>query len=108
PVAAGLTRELREALTARGATVTTLTVDPAEDRAALAGRLQEAAAGAAPRTVVSLLALDGRPAAGPAAPGSGDAATLTLIQALGDAGVEAPLWCATRGAVTTSPQDPPT
>ncbi|MEW1639516.1 type I polyketide synthase [Streptomyces sp. NPDC093801] len=108
PAAAELAGALREALAARGARTSTLTADPAEDRGALAARLREAAAGAAPRAVVSLLALDERPAAGLAALGAGDAATLTLIQALGDAGVEAPLWCATRGAVTTSPQDPPT
>ncbi|MEU8438253.1 type I polyketide synthase [Streptomyces sp. NPDC029216] len=108
PAAADIAGALREALAARGARTTTLTVDAAEDREALAGRLREAAAGATPRTVVSLLALDRRPAAGLAALAGGDAATLTLIQALGDAEVEAPLWCATRGAVGTSPQDPPT
>ncbi|MFH7598221.1 SDR family NAD(P)-dependent oxidoreductase [Streptomyces racemochromogenes] len=108
PTAAELTGALRDALTARGARTTLLTVDAAQDRAALAGRLREAAADAAPRTVVSLLALDERPAAGLPALTAGDAATLTLIQALGDAAVAAPLWCATRGAVTTSPQDPPT
>ncbi|MCW5252033.1 type I polyketide synthase [Streptomyces sp. SHP 1-2] len=108
PAAADLTGALREALTARGARTTTLTVDPAEDRAALAARLRETAADAAPRAVVSLLALDGRPAAALAALTGGDAATLTAVQALGDAGVAAPLWCATRGAVTTAPQDVPT
>ncbi|MFF4368386.1 type I polyketide synthase [Streptomyces sp. NPDC001594] len=108
PAATDLTGALREALTARGARTTTLTVDPAEDRSALAARLRQATAGAAPRTVVSLLALDGRPAAGLAALTGGDAATLTALQALGDAAVEAPLWCATRGAVTTGPQDRPT
>ncbi|MFD8142257.1 type I polyketide synthase [Streptomyces sp. NPDC059708] len=108
PAAADLAAALRDALTARGADTTVLTVDAAEEREALAGRLREAAAGTAPRTVVSLLALDERPAAGRAALSGGDAATLTLVQALGDAGLEAPLWCATRGAVATSPQDGPT
>ncbi|MEU5980606.1 type I polyketide synthase, partial [Streptomyces sp. NPDC047315] len=32
--------------------------------------------------------------------------TVTLIRALGDAGVDAPLWCLTRGAVTTGDDDP--
>ncbi|WP_327093127.1 SDR family NAD(P)-dependent oxidoreductase [Nonomuraea sp. NBC_01738] len=48
--------------------------------------------------VLSLLALGENPAP----------ATLTLIQALADAGVEAPLWLATRGAVTTGDDDPVT
>ncbi|MFF8286695.1 SDR family NAD(P)-dependent oxidoreductase [Streptomyces albus] len=42
--------------------------------------------------------------------GSGDcgpsAATLALVQALGDAGVSAPLWCLTRGAVGVSGEPP--
>ncbi|MFD7616206.1 type I polyketide synthase [Streptomyces sp. NPDC059802] len=37
---------------------------------------------------------------------AGLAAELTLVQALNDAGVEAPLWCATHGAVATSGADP--
>ncbi|MDJ0460162.1 type I polyketide synthase [Streptomyces sp. H27-C3] len=100
-IAAGL----RDALLTRGARTTCLTVDGAEDRDALAARLRTATAGTAARTVVSLLALDERPLAGLAALTGGVAGTLTLIQALGDAGVEAPLWCATRGAVSTSPDD---
>ncbi|WP_345597770.1 SDR family NAD(P)-dependent oxidoreductase, partial [Streptomyces marokkonensis] len=31
--------------------------------------------------------------------------TLNLVQALGDAGLEAPLWCTTRGAVSTGADD---
>ncbi|WP_199833221.1 SDR family NAD(P)-dependent oxidoreductase, partial [Streptomyces luridiscabiei] len=49
--------------------------------------------------VLSLLALTGNDAT-TAAP------TLALIQALGDAGVQDPLWCATQGAVTTGGSDP--
>ncbi|MGV9956599.1 type I polyketide synthase, partial [Streptomyces cellulosae] len=49
--------------------------------------------------VLSLLALTGNDAT-TAAP------TLALIQALGDSGVQAPLWCATQGAVTTGGSDP--
>ncbi|MFD0661108.1 SDR family NAD(P)-dependent oxidoreductase [Thermocatellispora tengchongensis] len=33
-------------------------------------------------------------------------ATLTLVQALGDAGADAPLWCLTRGAVAVEPGEP--
>ncbi|MFD8986267.1 beta-ketoacyl reductase, partial [Streptomyces sp. NPDC059564] len=101
PLAAGL----RDALAAHGARTTCLTVDGAEDRETLTARLREATDGAAPRAVVSLLGLDERPLAGLAALAGGVAGTLTLLQALGDADVEAPLWCATRGAVSTSPDD---
>ncbi|WP_190127184.1 beta-ketoacyl reductase, partial [Streptomyces inusitatus] len=52
--------------------------------------------GTAPTGVLSLLAL-----AGENADGRAFAAELALSQALGDAGVAAPLWCATRGAVAT-------
>uniref|UniRef100_UPI0011777236 type I polyketide synthase n=1 Tax=Amycolatopsis kentuckyensis TaxID=218823 RepID=UPI0011777236 len=34
-------------------------------------------------------------------------ATATLVQALGDAGIRAPLWCLTRGAVTIGRSDEP-
>ncbi|MGW1848250.1 acyltransferase domain-containing protein [Streptomyces sp. NPDC001966] len=36
----------------------------------------------------------------------GLAATLGLVQKLGEAGVEAPLWCLTQGAVSTGTSDP--
>jgi NAD(P)-dependent dehydrogenase (short-subunit alcohol dehydrogenase family)/acyl carrier protein len=53
--------------------------------------------------VVSLLALDESPDAGfPDVP-RGTADTLALVRALGRAGVEAPLWVLTRGAVGTGP-----
>ncbi|MGB3443076.1 MAG: SDR family NAD(P)-dependent oxidoreductase, partial [Actinophytocola sp.] len=48
----------------------------------------------------------------PAGPFSGVLATtsladtVTLVQALGEAGVDAPLWCATRGAVAVDASDP--
>ncbi|KIF04377.1 polyketide synthase, partial [Streptomyces sp. RSD-27] len=46
--------------------------------------------------VVSLLALD---------EAAGVVASAGLVQALGDAGVEAPLWCLTRGAVSVGRSD---
>ena len=49
--------------------------------------------------VVSLLALDQSPVAGFAVVPGGLAGTLVLVQALGDAGVSAPLWTLTFGAV---------
>ncbi|GAA3464787.1 hypothetical protein GCM10018963_68000 [Saccharothrix longispora] len=55
------------------------------------------------RGVVSLLgAADDGPPAGPAGVG----ATVALVQALGDTGTTAPLWCLTRGAVSTGPDEP--
>ncbi|MFJ9783031.1 type I polyketide synthase [Amycolatopsis sp. NPDC101161] len=57
--------------------------------------------------VLSLLALDEEPL--PEEPGvpAGYAATLAAIQQLGRAGIEAPLWCVTRGAVRTGDGDRP-
>ncbi|MFG2994798.1 type I polyketide synthase [Streptomyces sp. NPDC048257] len=106
-----------QALTARGVTVSTVALDATlDDRAATAQRIGEALAlsaatdsplaGTEPLVgVFSLLALDERPhPADPALP-AGLAATAALIQALGDAGVEAPLWAATCGAVSTGRTD---
>ncbi|WP_420857009.1 SDR family NAD(P)-dependent oxidoreductase, partial [Streptomyces chilikensis] len=56
--------------------------------------------------VLSLLALaDGAHATHPEVP-AGLAGDLALLQALGDAAVEAPLWCVTRAAVATHERDP--
>ncbi|WP_435056394.1 type I polyketide synthase [Streptomyces venezuelae] len=96
------------ALTARGVTVTPLTVDATtDDRAALARHLTAALETApdAPAGVLSLLGLDERPHPEDAALPAGLAATLALVQALGDAGVDAPLWAATQGAVATGRSD---
>ena len=49
--------------------------------------------------MVSLLALDETPAAGSPVGAGGLAGTQALIQALGDAGIAAPLWVLTCGAV---------
>ncbi|MFI8932616.1 type I polyketide synthase [Streptomyces sp. NPDC053474] len=59
-----------------------------------------------PSGVLSLLALDERP--DPAAPvvPSGLSGTLALVRALGDAGIGAPLWLATTGAVSVGRSDP--
>ncbi|MEU6075142.1 type I polyketide synthase [Micromonospora sp. NPDC047074] len=100
PLAAAVVR----ALTEGGATATLLSVaEP--DRVALADLLR----GTDPATVAgvcSLLALDGTPhPTHPVLP-AGLAGTLALVQALGDAGVTAPLWCASSGAVSTGRADP--
>ncbi|MFJ1709915.1 SDR family NAD(P)-dependent oxidoreductase, partial [Kitasatospora sp. NPDC088346] len=62
-----------------------------DDRDSLAEQLRDTVSdGVSVAGVVSLLAAAG-----------GAVATLTLVQALGDAEVGAPLWCVTRGAVAT-------
>ncbi|MGW3994733.1 type I polyketide synthase [Amycolatopsis sp. NPDC004772] len=73
------------------------------DRESLAARLREAG----PVTgVVSLLGFDERPHPEfPELP-SGVAGTLVLAQALGDAGIDAPLWLLTSGAVDTDSPSP--
>ncbi|MER7826726.1 type I polyketide synthase [Streptomyces sp. NPDC096097] len=61
--------------------------------------------GTAWTAVVSLLGLDTRPHPEHPAVPAGVAGTLTLLSALRDAGVDAPLWCLTRGAVGTGRSD---
>ncbi|HEU5473862.1 MAG TPA: SDR family NAD(P)-dependent oxidoreductase, partial [Actinophytocola sp.] len=50
--------------------------------------------------VLSLLALDERPVDGLQGVPAGLTDTVALVRALGEAAVSAPLWCATRGAVS--------
>jgi malonyl CoA-acyl carrier protein transacylase/NAD(P)-dependent dehydrogenase (short-subunit alcohol dehydrogenase family)/acyl carrier protein len=56
--------------------------------------------------VVSLLGFEGSGV--PPSPGvpAGVVSTVTLVQALGDAGIDAPLWCLTSGAVAVDAGDP--
>nr|BAW35611.1 modular polyketide synthase [Streptomyces sp. RK95-74] len=98
------------ALTGRGADVQQIVVDPGTDgREELAERLRTAhtEAGGDFTGVLSLLAPAGD--AHPLHPSLpvGTAAQLALIQALGDAGIGAPLWCLTQGAVSTGGADRP-
>ncbi|WP_374201987.1 type I polyketide synthase, partial [Actinokineospora sp. PR83] len=88
-----------DALTARGATVVTEEVDAGSaDRASLTeliarhGHLDG---------VLSALAVDEGPHPEHPSAVAGHTATLALLQALGDAGSTAPLWCLTQDAVTT-------
>ncbi|MEU0839168.1 type I polyketide synthase [Streptomyces sp. NPDC005962] len=98
------------ALTGRGASVQQIVVDPGTDgREQLAERLRTALAEAEGgfTGVLSLLApAGGTDPQAPALP-AGTAAQLALIQALGDAGIGAPLWCLTQGAVSTGGADRP-
>ncbi|MDQ0841397.1 acyl transferase domain-containing protein/acyl carrier protein [Streptomyces sp. V1I6] len=80
-------------LSGRGAEVRRVVVEAGADRVALTQQLAEAGPCAG---VVSLLGLD---------ESGGLLATAALVQALGDAGVEAPLWCLTRGAVSVGRSD---
>ncbi|MFB7919446.1 SDR family NAD(P)-dependent oxidoreductase, partial [Streptomyces sp. NPDC056061] len=96
------------ALTGHGADVRRIAVDAATtDRDALAAALRAEPTGDATAFdgVLSLLALDERPHKAHAALPAGTAAQLALIQALGDAEIAAPLWCATTGAVSTGRSD---
>jgi acyl transferase domain-containing protein/acyl carrier protein len=79
-----------------GATRLTITVEPTADRATLVSQIEEAVHGqdAPVAGVLSLLVADDT--------------VFALAQALGDAGIAAPLWCVTRGAVSTGPADPVT
>ncbi|KUM94497.1 hypothetical protein AQI95_43525 [Streptomyces yokosukanensis] len=100
--AAPLMAALRDA----GATPLECVLDPDLDRAEAAAALGVATAGVTGlRGALSLLAADESDHRGRAGVPTGAVATLTLLQALGDAGVEAPLWCLTQGAVQTSEDD---
>nr|WP_062342610.1 type I polyketide synthase [Herbidospora sakaeratensis] len=88
-IAAPAQRDLAATIAKVFSDVVHVEVEPsAADRRALADRLEPAAG------VLSLLALD----ESPSAPGvtAGLAATLALLQALGDRDIEAPVWAVTR------------
>ncbi|MEB3959087.1 SDR family NAD(P)-dependent oxidoreductase, partial [Streptomyces kunmingensis] len=90
-------REAAEALRGAGADVALCLLPDGEPDP---DTLVRAAAGRQLTGVLSLTALD------TGADAAGAAATVTLVRALALAGLTAPLWCATRGAVTTGPADP--
>jgi NADP-dependent 3-hydroxy acid dehydrogenase YdfG/acyl carrier protein len=74
-----------------------------QDRRTLAAELAKSR----PEHVLSLLALDDRPNPGHQDITMGLARTVLLTQALNDAGIGAPLWIATRGAVSPGAGDLP-
>ncbi|MFG2910212.1 type I polyketide synthase [Kitasatospora sp. NPDC048286] len=81
--------------------------EAAADRAVLADRVR-ASLDALPGPVtgvLSLLGLDERPHPEHPSVPLGTALNLALVQALGDAGIGAPLWWATRGAVSVGGTD---
>ncbi|MFI7291540.1 type I polyketide synthase [Streptomyces anulatus] len=75
----------------------TLVIPGGTDRDALAARLRAATAEATPAGVLALPPTSGSDAL---------PCVVALTQALDDAGVTGPLWCATRGAVRASTDDP--
>ncbi|WP_344641471.1 SDR family NAD(P)-dependent oxidoreductase, partial [Kitasatospora cystarginea] len=103
----GWVSEVARTLADSGVELRRITVDTtAGDRDALAESLRTAHAETAePTGVLSLLALDEQEHPVHPALSAGLAATALLAQALGDAGTEAPLWCVTRGAVSTGRSD---
>ncbi len=106
PEPGSLTEQCVRTLAARGAQVVVLPEGPQGlvGREELAARIAGAAgAGTRLSGVLSLLALDEAPL--PRLPDvpAGLAGTLTLLQALGDAGTDAPLWVLTSGAVAAAP-----
>ncbi|WP_281198831.1 type I polyketide synthase [Micromonospora pallida] len=104
---AGQVAFARDALERHGATVVPLALDTERtDRDALAARLRDLAITHPAIGVVSLLALDETPVPTHRHVPVGFAGTVTLTQALGDAGVRAPIWALTRGAVSTDSADP--
>ncbi|MGW7353397.1 type I polyketide synthase [Streptomyces sp. NPDC054784] len=100
-----LVERMFEALAVSGAQTQTLVVGKNDaDRDWLADRLRTEVQGAL-SGILSLVPLDERRWREDQALPTSLVLTTTLLQALGDAGVDAPLWCATRGAVTVSRPD---
>ncbi|THC40724.1 type I polyketide synthase [Streptomyces sp. A1499] len=102
-------RAVSELLAGSGLALTVVEVDAA-DRAGLADALRTAldrtlAQGEEIGGVLSLLAFDESPHGDHPAVPNGVAATLALVQALGDTDVQAPLWCVTSGAVAAVADD---
>ncbi|MER5495204.1 type I polyketide synthase [Streptomyces sp. NPDC002490] len=96
-----------DALRAHGAAPVLVEAGPsAADRTRLADLLRAAQdADRAPAGVLSLLALAEEPHGEGSALPLGLVQTVALLQALGDLGADAPLWCATRGAVSIGRSD---
>jgi acyl transferase domain-containing protein len=101
-----LAASLGDALRAHGATVVRLPVAAGEtSRDELAVRITELAGGCT--GVLSVLAADERAHPRYAPLTRGLTATVALVQALADAGMDAPVWAVTRGAVSASAGDEP-
>ncbi|WP_037664665.1 type I polyketide synthase, partial [Streptomyces griseofuscus] len=99
------TEAMRAGLTELGLTLVPFTMAEDTDRDALARSLAEAELERADGVLFAAA-----PAPADAAPTDTGTDALQrlvlLVQALGDAGIEVPLWCLTSGAVSTGPADP--
>ncbi|MFF1465844.1 SDR family NAD(P)-dependent oxidoreductase, partial [Streptomyces sp. NPDC058330] len=102
-----LTQACVRALTSHGAEVVLLEATATVDREGLAERIRAMAPEAGVSGVVSLLALDEAPLPDHPVVSGGLASTLTLVQALGVAEVDAPLWVVTSGAMAVGPGEAP-
>ncbi|MBO1420326.1 acyltransferase domain-containing protein, partial [Streptomyces sp. FH025] len=100
---AAFAEQCTAALSARGAELVVLEATAAADRKLAAERIRAVLPESGFAGVVSLLALDETPVPEHPVVPAGFAATLTLVQALGDAEVGAPLWVVTSGAVADGP-----
>jgi acyl transferase domain-containing protein/thioesterase domain-containing protein/acyl carrier protein len=98
---------LTAVLVSQGVRVVPVALDDAVlDRDQLITKLEKVLAdGATVDGVLSLLALDETPQVGHPAMTKGVIRTVALAQAWAEAGVDAPLWCATRGAVSVGDSD---
>ncbi|MEU9479444.1 type I polyketide synthase [Streptomyces sp. NPDC048191] len=104
--AADTARNWAETLTG-GLPVRVVTVDTEHaDRAGLTALLRRTLTAHTPRGVLSLLAADLRPHPEHPVVPAGVAATLAVVQALGDLAATVPLWLVTSGAVSTGATDP--
>jgi acyl transferase domain-containing protein/acyl carrier protein len=105
--AGDLAQGLVQAMAARGGPAVVVEVAAEIDRTALADRIAAALTGTcAIAGVVSLLGLVETPMPGYPVT-AGLAGSLALVQALGDAGIGAPLWLLTRGAVAAGAGEVP-
>nr|APD71667.1 type I polyketide synthase 2 [Streptomyces sp.] len=104
---ADLVQDAVRALRSGAARTRTLIVGTADsDREWLATRLRAEAETAGTITgVLSLVALEEQPWTATDSLPAGLVLMTSLLQALGDAGIDAPLWCATRGAVSVNRAD---
>ncbi|MFK0263099.1 type I polyketide synthase [Streptomyces angustmyceticus] len=104
PLVEGVVRALRSSA-ADLRTVTVGAEDAGRERLASRLRGEAGAAAGAIAGVLSLVALDEQPWTATETLPTGLVLMTSLLQALGDAGIDAPLWCATRGAVSVNRAD---
>ncbi|MFI7504828.1 SDR family NAD(P)-dependent oxidoreductase [Streptomyces sp. NPDC049687] len=96
---------ISSAMAAYGADVHEVSLPAGADRAGVAELLRGVAGLGAAQGVLLPLSSSGPAAVRTSSVPEGLELTLTVVQALGDLDVAAPLWCATRGAVSVSPSE---